>query len=202
MKIRDITIIPDTNRFSLFLSAISVVFIFTTDYQMRLDLERTLHWIDRGSNLRKYLLILPFSIGLLYSITCVIKKRISKGGRYSMMVFGVMSNAFGGVCAGYYIFQNTMGWMLIFPIWNMFCAIMPFIALRAGLLNETLVVDCDASMPEVVIYAIVAIGIILIGQYLGSHWSIIYSVCLVYSESVVRILKQSISHLYPRNDAV
>ena len=94
--------------------------------------------------------------------------------------------------AGTNALATSTGITAIFPVWNIFTAIVLVTFWRYDIINESNISDKNTNnVFEIFTNLAIAAAILIICQYLfNMHWSEIYSICVVYASSLNPVLSK------------
>jgi DNA-directed RNA polymerase subunit RPC12/RpoP len=181
-------LIPNYDELSLFLMAVVFIILYATNVKMQDDITQ---FLMRLGTWRRYLYIGLFAIGLLLCLYHVFTRRkksdIEKG---IMLVFAITINAATGIIAGLYMLKESPGWLFLFPVWNLLNSAVIVLMQYTNFFNEDQISDRNATITQVFI-GLIAILIIfyVCSNIFDLHWSITYSICIIYTTSFDRGLQ-------------
>jgi phage FluMu protein Com len=177
------TLLPSYDEISLFTLSFSFIALFSMSSQLRDDLYNALVTVKDG---RVIVISLLSVIGMFLSFVNVFFRREKYDTeKYLMLLFAVVVTAGTGIYSGYIIWDESKGWLLIFPIWNIANGAILLLLLRAGILDTDCIIENDASLMQVLV-SIAAVGIILwlCNHVFKMHWVISYSICVCYTITI------------------
>ncbi len=183
--------IPRYGELSLFLMGTAFVLLFLTQVELRSEISK---WFFTGYDPRGYIILLLFAVGIWYSIFYLVTDRDkSELGKLAMLFFAVMANGFGGIAAGVHMLDNSSGFLMLFPIWNIANGVLLLILFRLNVINEDSIDDGKANP----LLAIVGLGVVVVTFYVCSfiyemYWAITFSLCLAYASNVNNALENII----------
>ena len=198
-------LIPRYNELAPFLMSISFILaLFTYD-----GLQTTLYkfFFDHFDP-RKFLVLLLFFWGILFSLYHVFTKRrktvLEKG---IMLLFAVFVSAFSGIAAGIHIIKDifdiltqdtsviqvaTAIILLLFPVWNILNGI--WLILMFDSMDENNITDENATRLQVLLGLLILLLVFLCCHTVFKlHWTLTFSICVGCSTSVGGIVQESLS---------
>jgi hypothetical protein len=183
-------LIPTYDAMSLFLMAVTWILLYIVNNQLNQTIQTflmTQHW-----SLIIYVLTIPAAFLIIGIYQIFIKREKSDFERTIMLWFAIVTNILTGIVASVYIIKNieVRNWQLIFSIWNIVNAVVLYLMLVADFIDENCIVDRQTTPAQIVLGTAVTIVIVLICNYvLKLHWSITFSICIVYTTSFDRGLQ-------------
>jgi hypothetical protein len=105
--------------------------------------------------------------------------------KHLMLWFAVLVSAGTGIYSGYIIWEESKGWLLIFPIWNIANGVILLLFWQLGFLDTECIVENEYNHFQVLVSA-ASVGIILgLCDYIFKmHWVISYSICVCYTITI------------------
>jgi hypothetical protein len=105
--------------------------------------------------------------------------------KYLMLLFAVVVTAGTGIYSGYIMWEESKGWLLIFPIWNIMNGAILLLFLRLGFLDTDCIVENGFSFLQALV-SVASVGIILglCNYVFKMHWVISYSICVCYTITI------------------
>jgi len=181
--------IPIYDELSLFLMAMTLIFLCVGNSQMR---NWILHFLSQADG--RYILALLFLAGLVLSVYHVFTPREKNWiEKWFMMVFAVITNASTGIISGWYVIENNavQNWLLlVFPIWNIINGALLLVMLRFRIIDEECISDRDATAGQVILGLIAVLAIFFLCNYVFKlYWAITFSICIVYATSFDKALQ-------------
>ena len=154
------------------------------------------------------LIVIPFLWGMIISIYHVFSyNEKGKYTKFSMFVFALLITVISGVASGFHLLVQAISiknvWYLtFFPILNFINAF--WLILRVcvkydpeGMAEDITeaIDDRDATLIEVAVASVVVAVVVILGQYAFKlHWSLIYSMCVVYAINFCKSFKSVFSN--------
>ncbi|MCX5635001.1 MAG: hypothetical protein NTW55_04045 [Planctomycetota bacterium] len=183
-------LIPTYDELSLFLTAVTLIILYATNVSMR---EQIYKGITVFHDVRVYAVAVIFLCGMALSIYHIFTTREkSDFEKKAMLVFAVLTNAITGIVAGVYVIKNTPAnnWLSIFPMWNIINGALLLLMLRGGIINEKCISDRDSTAGEVFRGLFAVLVVFIFCNYLFKlHWSITFSICIIYATSFDKALQ-------------
>ena len=131
-----------------------------------------------------------------------IKRKESDFEKSMLLWFAIGTNISTCIVASVYIFRNTnvSNWELVFPIWNIVNAVILYFMWEIDWLNEKCIVERE-TRPAQITFGIAAVVIIIfVCNYITKlHWSITFSICIVYTTSFDRALQSVFPGFFREN---
>ena len=197
-------LVPTYDRLSLFLMAVIWILLFI----MNNKLNEIIHAFLATQNwlFITYVLTIP-SVFLIIGIYQIFIKREKLNFEKTIMLwFAIATNVLTGIIAAVYIIKNTEvnNWQIIFPIWNIVNAVVLYLMLDFNFIDEKCIVERQATPGQIILGLGATIIIVLICNYgLKLHWSITFSICIVYTTSFDRALQSVFPGMgYEENEQV
>ncbi len=125
-----------------------------------------------------------------FAIACinVFIRRSKSSVEKSLLLFcGVFVSFVIGLTAGVHLWEKSSGVYLIFPIWNLIAA-GTAIWLYNSTNPELYVSDRDTTLLQLVAGVMLVIVVVQYGIREQLHWSVTFSICLAYAQSLDSIL--------------
>jgi hypothetical protein len=187
--------IPVYDELSLFLTAATLILLYTVNTTMRIQIH---NWISEYSNALVYIIGTIFLCGLYLSVYHVFTTREkTEAEKWGMLIFAVLTNAVTGIVAGLYVLKNdnVRDWQLVFPICNIINGVILILMLRFKIIDQECISDRDANTTEVIIGLIAVLIIFTLCNYAFKlYWAITFSICIIYATSFDRALQS----IFPR----
>jgi DNA-directed RNA polymerase subunit RPC12/RpoP len=188
-------LVPTYDKLSLFLMAVTWI----TLYLVNNHLHKRIHtFLVEANDWRVSLLALTAPAVLIFCIYQVfIKREKSDFERTIMLWFAIATNLLTGIVAGIYLLKNKdlLNWQIIFPIWNLVNVVILHLMLVLNIVDENCIVDRDATVTQIILGLMAVIIIVLVCNFIFKlHWSITFSICIVYTTSFDRALQS----IFPR----
>jgi hypothetical protein len=182
--------IPIYDELSLFLTAVTLILLYTVNTTMRIQIH---NWISEYSNALVYIIGTIFFCGLYLSVFHVFTTREkTEAEKWGMLIFAVLTNAVTGIVAGLYVLKNdnVRDWQLVFPIWNIINGALLLLMLRFKIIDEECISNRNANTTEVITGLVAALFILILCNYVFKlYWAITFSICIVYTTSFDRALQ-------------
>ncbi len=181
--------IPVYDEMSLFLMAVTLIFLCIANSQLR---NWILHFLSQADG-EVYILALLFLAGLglcLYHVFTLREK--STPEKWLMLFFAILTNAGTGIISGWYVIKNNTvhDWLLVFPIWNIINGILLLVMLRFRIVDEECISDRDATAGQVFLGLIAVLTIFILCNYVFElYWAITFSICIIYATSFDKALQ-------------
>jgi len=181
-------LIPTYDELSMFLIAVTLILLPAFNGHTREQLWRFIMHID---DLRIYLVIVILFAGLclcLYHPFTTREKSVPE--KWLMLVLAVLANAGIGIAAGAYMLKRTVGWLIIFPLWNIMNGLLLLLMLRFKIIDESCIADRDATPFQIAFGFIAVVIIFIICNFIYQlYWAITFSICIVYTTSFDKALQ-------------
>ena len=102
-----------------------------------------------------------------------------------MLLFAVFVSAGTGIYAGIHMLRTSVGWLIIFPLWNIINGIILLAMLRLKMIGMDCISEHNATHAQVRLGLIATIIMFICCQYFFRlHWAITYSICIAYTTSL------------------
>jgi hypothetical protein len=181
-------LIPTYDELSLFLASVALILLLIGNSEMR-----TFLWAIITDDIRNIALLIILFLSMcmcLYQPFIIRKKNPAE--KYLMLFFAVLVNGAGGIIAGNYMLEHTVGWLAIFPAWNIINGIILLAMFRYKFIDYRSISDRDTNAPEVILGLVVIIAIYIICNFVyKQYWAITLSICLAYSTSLSKSLRMA-----------
>jgi len=177
-------LIPRYDEITLFLMSLSFILIFCTDAEMKSG-SRAL--LSGGKyDPRAYIAFGLFISGILFSLYHVFTQRQKTNWeKNAMLFFAVFVNGISGIAAGIHVFNNTKDILMLFPIWNIMNGGLLLLMYRVHIINESSIVDNNATTGQVILGSIVVVATLLISRFLLElYWATTFSICVSYATNI------------------
>ena len=183
--LRKFGLVPTFNEVFLFIAAITIVTLSIISNTFRVDLVEVFVKIAEFDSFDggRLLVLSMFTVGFMGAIYYAWSpKTPKKAGGFLLFFITVLNLIVAYFAFGYALSEVGTSWQILFPIINLIGAAM-LIAIYLGKGGELMIDTRNAKRHETIIGTLIAISIILIGNYvLKIHWSIIFSIILSYAE--------------------
>ena len=204
---------PTYDKLSLFLMAFTLIILFITNTAMQgqvykvtmlffnhiadFDIANWSLFYNDNNLFDLFFVVASFAFFLggfglsIYNIYA--KREKTKIEREMMLGFASITNYCTAIAVGFYMFKNTTGWLIIFPIWNL---------INAGLMMyNASISDREASDPQLIIGILSVLLISTVCNFVFQlYWPITFSICLVYTTSLDRALQSIFPVLAGKKD--
>jgi hypothetical protein len=182
--------LPAYDKLSIFLMAVTWILLYVVNNHLREQIHSV---ISEGHNWRISLIALMIPPVLVLGIYQVFAKReISDFERKILLAFAIATNIITGLVVGAYILRNAdvRNWQLIFPIWNIINAVLLYLNLPIIFIEENCIIDRITTLSQIVFGLFAAVIIVLAcNYYFKLHWSVTFSICIIYTTSFNRALQ-------------
>jgi hypothetical protein len=181
-KLRALGFIPQYSEITSYLISITFLLLLVVNSELR-----DIFFPSDFSYNRRAFIFPILLIGIIFSIYNAFKNRIITTTEKHLILFLiVIVNIFMAISAGVYTLEEAQGWLIAFPLLNIFNALFLFALFKSKILNEKAIGNRQVKKKEVILGTISIILILLISQYVFSHyWAITFSICLVYATMIV-----------------
>jgi hypothetical protein len=193
---------PTYDKLSLFLMAFTLIILFITNTTMQGQVCKvTMLFYNYIANFDITNWSIFYNDNNLFDLLCVVawftfllggfglsiyniysNREKTKIERMMMLGFASITNYCTAIAVGFYMFKNTTGWLIIFPIWNL---------INAGLMMyNASISDREASTLQMTIGILSVLLISTVCNFVFQlYWPITFSICLVYTTSLDRGLQ-------------
>jgi len=143
--------------------------------------------------------IFIFIAGLVLSLYhAVIQRPKSQLEKSFMLFFAVLVNAFSGFMASGYDLTGTSGWLIVFPLLNMVNSVLLLVMWRARAFDESCISDRHAQRGQVVLAAAIVLALYYLCHVIYNLiWIQTFSICLVYSTNLIKVVESWVFRLLP-----
>ena len=180
--------VPTYDELSLFLMTATLILLWIMNSKMRDEvLELTRHLDDY----RLYILVIMPLPGMFVCLYHVFTSREKTDvEKLLMILFAVLVNGGTAILAGTYMLKHTVGWLVIFPAWNIINGTLLLSMVRFGIINEECISDREATLVQIILGLIAVLVILILCNYVFKlYWAITFSICIVYTTSFDRALQ-------------
>lgn len=195
-------LVPAYDKLSLFLMAVTWILLYAVNSHLRGSIHA--YFIEAHDwKVTAMVLSIPVTILIMGIYQVFTKKEKSYFERTIMLWFAIITNILTGIVAAIYVIKNTdaHNWQLIFPIWNIANAVVLYLMLEINLIDENCIIDRQATPAEIILGMAATIIIVMVCNYLFRfHWSITFSICIVYTTSIDRALQSVFPVLAGQDD--
>ncbi|MCP4398137.1 MAG: hypothetical protein GY801_12670 [bacterium] len=175
--------IPQYDELALFLMSVASGLIFFTDADLR---SRSIELIFEEVRPRIYIALVFFVLGGLFSIYHVFTtRRKTDREKTAMVFFAIIVNGLSGVFAGIHMLEESCGFLMVFPIWNIANGALLLILYRFKMIDKSSIVDDNATILQVILGSIVlAITFMVCSFVFEMYWAVTFSICVAYASNV------------------
>ena len=175
---------PQYNELMTYQSAIVCILLSIAYPELRISYKRILGEISGSGPLAPITIAMSFItvVGIGLSIWHVfIQREKTLTENYFMSAFVLFVNGMAGIAAGSELFSTKWSILTLFPLWNILLGI---ILLYQMALENNVVTNENATLPEVVIVTVFLLIVFGIGSYLLDFtWAMIFSICVAYAST-------------------
>ena len=177
-------LLPDYDELSLYLMSYTLLLLFIVNVPPNTWSSSNISFTFDGSTdfgVLTYLsiLIMGMILSFYHAFSSRRKTIIEK---QIMLIFAGIICAFSGIWGAAYILVHSSGWILLFPIWNIFSGMMLLGALRTRQMNENNISDENVSLIEVMLSTgLVSIIFIFCHATFELNWAATFSICIAWS---------------------
>jgi hypothetical protein len=173
-------LIPTYDELTVFLMSVSFILLVISNSAMR-----TFLWKFISDDWRSIFTVLIALVALgvcLYHPFTARKKSI--GDKWLMLAVAVIANGGTGILAGNYMLEQTIGWLAIFPVWNIINGIILLAMFRFKAIDYRSISDRDTNTAEIILGLLVIISIYVACNFVYKlYWAVTLSVSVVYATS-------------------
>ena len=190
-KIAYSPLLPQYDDLTLFTLGLAFILLAAFEADMRRDL--TFVWYGKPA------LFVPVCVGMLCSLVhAFTHRRKYEIEKWAMVLFAVLVNAGTGIYAAWLMLQQTRGWLIIFPAWNIVNGGMLLLFLRGGLIDTDCIVDRRITFVQLLTTALAVSTLLAIclGVF-QLHWVFTFSIAVAYTMNLHKML----GHLTSPSDA-
>ncbi len=180
-------LLPRYDDLTLF--TLSLAFLLLIDETSRRDLTAALLTMHGD---KAPLLFLLIAFGMVCALVGVfLHRKKSEFQRRAMLLFAAYVTAGTGIYAGWRMLDRSQIWLMVFPAWNILDGALLLLLVYARVVDTECITDKKTTFGQVVVTAL-AIPILLTScRYLFDlHWATTFSIAVVYTMNLHRILRQ------------
>jgi DNA-directed RNA polymerase subunit RPC12/RpoP len=197
---------PAYDELSLFLTAFTLIMLFIANPAFH-ELIHKLFMTDPNSIFFYFVAAIPlcgFALSIYHFYSSRDKTDFEK---WAMFIFAVSTNISTAVVAGIYTLNESAGWVIIFPVWNLINAVL-MIFMNVFLINQDCttiyrycITDRQASFHQITLSMTVVFLIFMSCNFIFNlHWAVTFSICIVYMTSFDRALQNVFPCLSSQSD--
>jgi hypothetical protein len=181
-------LIPTYDELTVFLISVSFILLVISNSAMRAFLWRYIS--DDWRNVFFILIaIIALCVCLYHPFTTKEKSIMDK---WLMLGVAVFANGGTGILAGNYMFEHTVGWLAIFPFWNIISGITLLAMFRFKAIDYRSISDRDTNTAEIILGLLVIISIYVACNFIyKQYWAVTLSVSVVYATSFSGALRKA-----------
>jgi DNA-directed RNA polymerase subunit RPC12/RpoP len=197
---------PAYDELTLFLTAFTLIMLFIANASLRELIHKL--WIIAPNSLFIYLGPAIFLCGFALSIYHFYSTREKTDfEKWVMFVFAIGTNICTAVIAGIYMLRESAGWVIIFPIWNLFNAVL-MILMNMFLIDQHCttiyrycITDRQATYHQTIISLTAVFLIFAFCNFVFNlHWAVTFSICIAYTTSFDKALQSVFPRLSSQSD--
>ena len=175
--------IPSYDEVTLFTLSFSFIAIYLMSGRLREDFY---YLVGKTGDWEIIAAVLAAAAGMLLSLIGVFSKRKKYDfEKYPILFFAVAVTAGTGIYAGYMVLEESKGWLIIFPAWNIVNGAILILLFRFGILDTECIVENGFDFLQILASAAIAGLILALCNYVFKmHWVISYSICVCYTISI------------------
>ena len=175
--------IPSYDEVTLFTLSFSFIAIYLMSGKLREDLY---YLVGKMGDARIIIAVLAAAAGMLLSLAGVFSRREKYDfEKYLMLFFAVFVTAGTGIYSGYIVLEESQGWLIIFPAWNIANGAILLLLFRFGILDTECIVENGFDCLQILASAAIAALLLALCNYVFKmHWAISYSICVCYTISI------------------
>jgi len=177
-------LLPSYDEITMFLMSVTVVLVTVCNPSLR---DRLMGFIFSVSGVffgGAYILI--YVCGLVLSIYHIFSSRAkNQTEKYLMLFFAVFTNGTSAICAGFYLLEHSVIWLVVFPIWNIVSGAVLILMLWFDIVDRRCVSDREATILQAIVGLAAVVAVFFAcSLLLKFHWAITFSICIAYSTSL------------------
>jgi DNA-directed RNA polymerase subunit RPC12/RpoP len=179
-------LIPTYDELSVFLISVSLVLMAASNSAMR-----SFIWGCILDDWRNIILSLIMFIALCFCLyQPFVMRRKNIGEKTIMLGVAVIVNGGTGILAGNYMLEHTVGWLVIFPVWNIINGLMLLAMFRYKIIDYRNISDRDTNTAEIILGAVVILTILIICNFVYKmYWAVTLSFCVIYATSLSKAFR-------------
>lgn len=179
--------VPRYDESTLFLMAVTALLLYATDPTFRKQLSIFVSGKDIRAAITCVILACGFVLCLSNVFTSRPKNRFDK---WMMGTFGVVCSAGSGIAVGLHMLQDSIGWLVVFPIWNIANGFLLLELWDSGTVAKDCVSDRNAALWEVLLGTAAVVTIFVICSLVFRlYWAITFCICVSYATSLDRAVQ-------------
>lgn len=197
---------PAYDELSLFLTAFTLIMLFVANPAFR-ELIHKLLTTDPDSIFFYFVAAIPlcgFALSIYNFYSARDKTDFEK---WAMFIFAVSTNICTAVVAGIYTLNESAGWVIIFPAWNLINAVL-MILMNVLLIDQNCttiyrycITDREATYHQTIISLTAVFLIFMLCNFVFNlHWAVTFSICIAYTTSFDRAFQSVFPGLTYRGD--
>jgi DNA-directed RNA polymerase subunit RPC12/RpoP len=192
---------PAYDELSLFLTAFTLIMLFIANDAFR-ELMRKLFMTDYGRMFFYFVAAVPLA-GFALSIYHFYSERDKTDfEKWAMFIFALCANICTAVVAGIYTLNESAGWVVIFPVWNLINAVL-MVLMNVHIINQRCttiyrycITDRQATFNQMTLSITAVFLIFMFCNFIFDlHWAVTFSICIAYTTSFDRALQSAFPHL-------
>lgn len=185
-------LLPQYDDLTLFALGLAFLLLVLISPESRRDLTTA---FSIGFGARLLLLLLLAAIGMVCSLVNVfLRRKKSDLEKWAMLLFAVFVTAGTGIYAGWLMLDQSQGWLIVFPAWNILNGGLLLVLTRAHIINTECIIDEKATFGQVLITAIAVPVLLTTCLYLFElHWATTFSIATAYTMSLHNALRHLMS---------
>ena len=173
-------LIPKYDDLRLFALSLAFLLLVLIDGQLRQDVIKAFTG-ELGP--RVTVLFLFACFGMACSLVNIfLQREKSELEKRAMLLFAILVTGGTGIYTGWLMLNQSRGWLMIFPAWNIINGFLLLLLMRAGIIDTECIISRKAAFGQIVVTA-VAIPILLTSclYLLELHWAPTFSIVTVYT---------------------
>lgn len=185
-------LIPRYDELALYLMSSSFVLLFLTHAKLRAGIH---YLLFDDFELDGLIAFGFFVVGMIFSLYHAFTTREKADWeKTAMLFFAVVVNSAGGIAAGVHMLKETRGLLMVFPLWNIVNGILLLLMYRSEIVDDSCIVDDNATPLQVVVGTIVVLTSVLVCTFVfDMYWATTFSVCIAYSCNVNGVVQSIVS---------
>ncbi|HLB73211.1 MAG TPA: hypothetical protein VJJ98_04265 [Sedimentisphaerales bacterium] len=181
---------PSYDEVSLFLMSVTTVLVFIWNPGVR---QRSVDLVFSAPGVfLAGVYVIMYGCGLVLCVYHIFSFRQKNDvEKYLMLFFAVLTNGISGICAGVYVFRQSILWLAMLPIWNIISGAVLILMLWFEIIDRQCVSDQDATIVQAIIGLAAVLAVFFVcTSLLKLHWAITFSICVAYSTSLDRAIRR------------
>jgi len=175
--------IPHSDSLTLFALSLAFSLLWFMDAEPAADLRKAFSSLNIGDV--RFVPALTALVAVMSLVNLLLGRSKSDRETFMMLLFTLVVAAGTGIYAGYIIVHRHLGWLMVFPSWNLLSIALLLLLFRLGVVDTGYANGTGANLLQAIASALSTAGLLAAcHHYFHVHWAITFSITVCYTMSL------------------